>query len=346
MCSSLLLAAVVLAPQPELPPLPFVDRYDAAWAQAKERNVPVLVLDFDGWANGASDGPLEAFFTDRDFLRQAEAAVLVLASQDDHGRERQLLDGVEREVCAKFGVVSCDSHRDMLPKVFSDFGRDGVLVSPLFVVAGPDRKELARFEHEQTPSTISASLVAAGRTLGPGLPRRDWVALTQGARELERLIELHEPAAAVALLAQLRKIPGRFAPHEEVDRLAAKLEESGTKRLARAQELFAAGRALDGLIEADDVKACFGKLACADAAAAQVTAWEKDPAHKPLLRELKEHRSARQLYLSAVELDRAGDARRAVSALDRLLRQFPESRFTDRARSLRDGLESEGGRKG
>src|SRR5262245_48438189 len=130
--------------------LTFADRYDDAFVEARERNVPVLVLDFDGWST-AQGHKIESFYDDKDFLAAVDGAVLVIASQEEHGEKKQTVDGVERTVCSLFGGVPCVTHRDMLPKVFKDFGKEGELRSPLFVLAGPDHKELARIEHEQNP---------------------------------------------------------------------------------------------------------------------------------------------------------------------------------------------------
>ena len=229
-------------------------------------------------------------------------------------------------------------HRDLLPKVFGDFGRDGALVSPLFVVASPDRKELTRLEHEHPPVELTLALKTAAKKLGAGMGRAAYRQVTSGLAQLRRLIDLNEFAAATVLLESLKKVPGNFAPNAEVKVAEQHLDEAGRGQIKRARELWAAQRLLDGLIAIDDVKASFGKLACAGTAASLLAEWEKSPAAATSLQDLKVHRGARQLYFQAVEQEQAGDRKKAIQTLDKLLRQFPESRFTDRGRAMRDGL--------
>lgn len=334
-----ILCALLLACALDQPKLPFTEKYDAAFAEARARNVPVLIVDFDGWTPDRQQTQPSAYYEDKEFLAAAESAVLLLCSQEEHAPRREEIDGTARDVCGAWGGVPCNAHRDLLPKVFADFGRDGELVSPLFVIADADRHEVARLEHEQPPSVVTAALRAAAKKLGPGMPRSDYRALVGGLAKLRRLQELNEPAAAVALLETLKKIPGSFAPHAELKVAEQKLDEAGRGRLQRANDLWSAGRRLEALIEADDVRGSFGKLACVATAAAQVGGWEKDAAvSKADLAELKAHRAARQLYQQAVDQERLGETKRALGTVEKLLKQHPNSRFTDRARSLRDGL--------
>jgi len=329
----MVLACVMLAMQVEAARLLFADRYDQAFLEAKARNVPVLVLDFDGWSSDRGDR-IEFFYEDKEFLAATEGAVLVLASQDDHGEKAQRVDGAERMVCPVYGGISCRSHRDVLPKVFADFGREGQLVSPLFGVADPDHKELGRLEHEQRPAAVAQLLKEASRKLGPGLARGDYLRLQSGLQEIRRLADLHEFSLAVAISEELQKIPGAFTPQQELAAARLKLDQAGRSASQRAEELWNAGRHGDALLELDDVKASFGRFAVAGDAGSRLAAWEKLAEAKPFLGQLKAHRAARQLYLQGLEADRKGDPKRAVQALEKLIRSYPESRFAARARPL------------
>jgi len=341
MLSALLLAAAV-ADGADAPKLPFVAKYDAAWTEAKARNVPVLIVNFDGWTEDLKQGQPTQFYEDKDFLAQADLAVVVMCSQGDHGVRKERIDGEERDVCGRFGGVTCVAHRDLMPKVFGDFGRDGLLPSPLFVIASPDRKELARLEHEHQAPELIVELKAAVKKLGPGMSRTHWLQIEQGLKRVRRAIDESDFAAATGALEPLKKIPGSFSPNSEVKAVEQSLDATGREQLVRAQVHWNNDRRLEALIAADDIKANFGKLPVAQSAAALVAEWEKNPAAKPALAELKLHRSARQLYLQAVELERLGDAKKAAQTIDKLMKQFPESRFTPKARILRDSLKLPG----
>lgn len=337
-----MLATLLLALALDKPTLPFAEKYDAAFAEARARNVPVLIVDFDGWTEDQQQSQPGAFYSDPQFLAQVEGAVVLLASQHDHGARKETIAGEERDVCSLWGGISCNAHRDILPKLFADFGKDGELITPLFVVATPERKELTRHEHEKRPVDLVLALKAASKHLGPGMSRTHYLQIESGLRQLRRLTELHEFAAATALLETLKKVPGNFAPNAEVKAAESALDGAGREQAKRAQELWTAKRHLEALTLIDDVKAAFGKLPCVTAASATLAEWEKDPLTKEHAASLKAHRAARLLYFQAVAYEQANDRKRATETLDKLLRQFPESEFIDRARSLRDGLKSGG----
>ena len=240
-------------------------------------------------------------------------------------------DGVEEAVCKLYGGTSCRNHRDMLPFVFNDFGRDGQLASPLFGVPLSDHSEAGRLTQEHHPPEVIQLLKEVEKKLGPGLRRSDYVRLTQGLKEIKRLSDLNEFASAVAVGEELKKIPGTFTPQQELSVQLQKLDEAGRKMMVRADDLWKAGRPSEALIEMDDVRCSFGKLACAGTAATRMATWEKAPEAKPFLAELKADRAARQLYQQGVEYDRKGDSKRALATLEKLQKFFPDSRFTARA---------------
>jgi hypothetical protein len=336
----MLVACVLLGLQAGPARLPFAERYDQAFLEARQRNVPVLLLDFDGWTTDPNQAQWSAFYEDSDFLAAAENAVLVLASQEQHGERKERVEGSERAVCSVYGGVPCSAHRDVLPKAFADFGRDGQLISPLIAVATPDHKEVGRLEHEQRPAAVVLLLKEGAKRLGPGLRRSDYLRLSRGLQEIRRLADLHEYASVVAICEELQRIPGDFPPQQELRALEQKLDETARGLLARAHELWAAARHLDALLQADDVRLSFGRLAAAATASQQVSAWEKSLEGKPHHAALKADRAARQLYQQGVEFDRKGDAKRARETLAKLARSHPDSRFTERARALLQALQA------
>ena len=311
--------------------LVFAERYDQAFAEAVARNVPVLVLDFDGWSNNEGS-EIDRFYEDRVFLEATDGAVLILASQEDHGSKKQIVDGREKTVCTMYGGVSCTAHRDVLPKVFADFGTEGLLVSPLFGISGPDRKPLARFEHEQTPSTIAQALKAASKHVGAGLSRRDYLRIQQGVPEIDLLINARDYAAAVELWEELKKIPGNFTAQQGLQLAEKNLLDAGRALGEQAANHWSGGRHRDALFDLEEVRTGFGKFEMAARAASQMAIWEKAPEAKPYLEELKADRAARQIYEQAVAFTRKGDANRALQSLEKLLKAHPKSRFSERAK--------------
>jgi hypothetical protein len=328
-------ACLLLAVGLGTPKLVFAEKYDAAFEEAAARNVPVLIVDFDNWATSAGNPQVSEFFDDKEFGQTAsDHAVLLLASNVDHGERKETVGGRTTSVCSEYGSVPCKAHKDVLPKLFADFAKDGQIVSPLFLVASPARKEIARFEHEQHPPAVTAQLKNAAKKLGDGMTRSDYLRLRHGLAEIEESTTLGEFDFAVATCDELSKIPGKLPLNADVAAAARKLDEAGKAKVKRADELWTAGRFGEALLDMEDVRASFGKLAAASEAAAKVAAWEKAPDAKSHLAELKDDRAARALFEQAVQFARKKDVKRTEQQVEKLSRAFPDSRFKNRLNRL------------
>ena len=321
-------------------PLPFADKYDQAFEEAATRNVPVLIVDFDSWANAVPNQTVAAFFEDADFRKVSEQAVLILASQGDHGTKKQVIDGSERQVCKEFGGTLCTNHLRMLTeicrdaKVFAKIGVDGAIHTPLMAVVTPSHDVVGSFTHEQLTATVTNLLRTAQKQVGAGLARGDYLKLVRGLADAKEQADRAEYATATEILDELARIPGNFKPNAAVKSFHASLEPKGRELMTVAELSWKNGQFLDALIEMDDVATGFGKLAVAHDAAARVAAWERAPEAKSELAALKIDRAARQLYLQGVAAARAGDAKKAAATFDKLVKSQPKSRFSARAEKL------------
>ena len=65
--------------EPVEAPYTFAEKYTDAFKEAAERNVPVIILDFDFWIGSAV--PL---LSDQSFRSEAQGAILMLSSGDSH----------------------------------------------------------------------------------------------------------------------------------------------------------------------------------------------------------------------------------------------------------------------
>jgi hypothetical protein len=327
-------------PPPEAAPLPFADRYDQAFEEAALRNVPVLILDFDSWATNNSGGTIAEFYEDAVFRKAADGAVLILASQDEHGTKRQTIDGAEKNVCQTYGGTLCTDHLRMLTeisrdaKVFAKVGENGAIVSPMFVTVTPDHEVVGAFHHEQRAAGIVTMLKDAQKRVGTGLARSDFVRLKRGLDEAKQLVNASDYAYAVEILEELSRIPGDYKPIAAAKSYLESLEPRGRDLMKVAESSWSSGDFANALTQMDDVATGFGRLASAHDATARVAAWEKSPEAKPFLAGLKSDRSARQLFTQGRTANRAGDSKKALAAFEKLVRDFPKSRFSDRARVL------------
>jgi hypothetical protein len=337
----MLLAAVLLSCMlPSDPaPFPFADKYDQAFEEAATRNVPVLIVDFDSWDPKAKE-TIAAFYEDADFRKVTDQAVLILASQGDHGTKKQVIDGVERTVCKEFGGTVCQNHLRMLTdlcrdaKVFAKIGVDGAIHTPLFAVITPTHDLVGSFSHEKLTAEITQLLRTAQKQVGPGLARSDWLKLVRGLADAKEQADLGEYATATEILEGLARIPGNYKPNAAVKSYHDSLETKGRELVVIAEQDWKNGHVLDAMTGMDDVATGFGKLAVAHDAASRVSAWEKAPEAKAELPALKVDRAARQLYFQGVGALRAGDAKRAAAILEKVTKSQPKTRFTARAEKL------------
>jgi hypothetical protein len=300
-------------------------------------------MDFDGWASDPARKVRE-FADDQEFRKAADQAVLLAASQYPHEEVKQIVDGVERQVCSQFGGVSCTATRRIKGEVFLDFAVEGEIISPLFLVARPDKTIVARLEHEHEPADVIRALEKAFRALGPGMPRADYRRMTQGLEELERRISQQDYGLAVEISSGLLEIPGDFPPHERLRAARKRLEEAGANRAAAAVELWDKGAHFDALKRMDAVEAAFGRMGPGRQAKSQLARWLKTAEGKPLKKEFGDYQKARRLYDEGMRLDRKGELRKALSKLKQLVKRYPDSIFAQRAESTIAVIEDELGR--
>jgi hypothetical protein len=321
-------------------PLPFADKYDLAFEEAVTRNAPVLIIDFDSWANANASQTVAAFFEDAEFRKIADQTVLILASQGEHGTKKQVIDGSERSVCKEFGGTLCANHLRMLTeicrdaKVFGKIGVDGAIHTPLFAVVTPTHDVVGSCAGEQPVGAVITLLKSAQKQVGPGLARSDYLKLVRGLAEAKEQADLAEYSISMEILDGLARIPGNFKPNVSVKLFHDSLDAKGRELMTVAENDWRNGHFLDALIQMDDVATGFGKLAVAHDAAVRVAAWEKAPEAKGELMALKNDRAARQLYLQGRAAERAGDPKRELAALEKLAKSFPQSRFTARSEKL------------
>jgi hypothetical protein len=280
------------------------------------------------------------FYEDAAFRKAADGAVLILAGQDEHGTKKQTIDGVERNVCQTYGGTLCSDHLRVLTdlsrdsKVFAKIGENGAIVSPMFVTITPDHEVLAVSHHEQKAPAVVAMLKAAQQKVGTGLARSDYIKLKRGLDEAKQRENASDFPCAVEVLEELSRIPGDFKPIAAAKRELESLEPRGRELMKVAESSWSSGDFAAALTAMDDVATGFGKLASAHDAAARVATWEKSPEAKPFLANLKTDRAARQLFFQGRVAARAGDSKRAGALLEKLVHDFPKSRFADRGREL------------
>lgn len=348
MFAPVLLGLAVLGQDVEEARIVYADDYKAAFEEAGIRNVPVLIIDFDGWST-ARGHQIDHILDDKKFQGFADRFVLLASSQHKHERKKQLVDGEEREVCEIFGGVPCEVTRRIKGDVFGDFAVDGTLISPCFIFADPKKKELTRLEHEQEPGELIREMKLASARIGKGLARSEYVRARQGVARLDRFLTLQEWAPAVELAQELEPLAGgKFTVHEQLRAAIASLDTRGEAMIEEATEIWARGSHLDALKRLDKVQASFLSRSPAKTAGALVAKWQKTEEGKVVLADFKIHQKARKLYDQGMKLDREGEFKKAVSVLKNLRRRYPQTLFAEQAEStirvLEESLKKKRGR--
>lgn len=339
-----LLHAVTLATllAQEAPVHAYASRYEDAFEEATNRNVPVVLMGWDNWSDDPDRGyRFSDWYKDRSFLRATEKAVLILVSQTQHREKAQLVGGEEKRVCSRYGGIQCGIHLRMMANIVKDFAReDGSLIVPLFLVANPDREVVARFEHETPIKEFLPALTAAQKSLGQGLSRLDYLQMKSGLTKARKAVELKEHRRAWSTLRQLAEIPGDGPMHRDLDATRKQLFSSGQKIMEEAEASWEQGRHLQALLSLDQVAFDFEASEIGKRAGITLKKLQKTEEGKPHSRTVKNTREARALYEKGMEQDEAGDFKRALSTLERLIRKHPESLFADKARPLVDLLKA------
>jgi hypothetical protein len=129
-------------------PAPFEGRLAQARELALERNVPTLIATFfegEDWSpqeHHDEVGLRRELFEEREWAANLERAILLLACNRVHARERVVVErdgkSLEVERCATFRSGDCASHQRLFEDVFGAWQDNGELRTPFVLVLRPD----------------------------------------------------------------------------------------------------------------------------------------------------------------------------------------------------------------
>lgn len=162
---------------PALSGVRWARNYDAAFAEAKERNVPIVIIFIQDGEAQNEEYALEVT-TDKEVLKVSRQAVFMIASQgseENHGRKVVTdKNGQNRNVCAKYGEVSCLDHQRIERQAFLQY-TTGEINTPHTYVCDTEGKVLSE-EDDHIPTAVLVKMVnSAIATLGKGMSEDEWV---------------------------------------------------------------------------------------------------------------------------------------------------------------------------
>lgn len=125
----------------------------AAFEKAEARNVPVfLAFNMDG--ERASDSTALTLYRDPAFVKRSADFVCLIASTSRHDAKVEGTGDAAREVCSRFGSLSCDEHLQVEIRASEEFiGRDTV-ISPQHLLVSPQRGVLARKAYQASKNDL------------------------------------------------------------------------------------------------------------------------------------------------------------------------------------------------
>ena len=165
----------------------FHGKLSEAQAEAKERNVPLVVCCvLEG--EEASGRLREALSEDKSFSSLTEGAILLVANDGDHEqREIKVKNAagkrVKKSVCSAFGTDDCDSHKLHWDTVYKDYVMPdgGEWMLPDIYLIRPNGKLERRFlkgSYDDSGggppvSTVAREVETFKKILGPGVRKED-----------------------------------------------------------------------------------------------------------------------------------------------------------------------------
>ncbi|MFH0944893.1 MAG: hypothetical protein V2A76_06815 [Planctomycetota bacterium] len=177
--------------EPDLPvkdtdKLRWIGSYPKALAEAKLRNVPVMVLLAEDSNTGLSQMLGKVFFQDG-FANEAQDSIVPLIAMKgvDHAGEKRQMDGREVQICEYFDVP-CEEHDQSFNQLWN--GRvHRSYWGPIMILLRPDGSEILRIEgseHEQ--ARVLEEIGIAVEEVGKGLGDREY------RKRMDRLVRARQ----------------------------------------------------------------------------------------------------------------------------------------------------------
>lgn len=221
--------------------------YDAAYEEAKVRNVP-LVFVFIQDGEEANERIVTGVFPDNEYVAAMRRAVAVVLSHEAHALKKEVVDGESKGVCAKFGGCPCEAHKRLEPLARAEFFTIGEGVqTPQHLFVLPDRTIFDRILDVAAPGAYVDVLKKAQAKLGRGIGRTEFLAAKKATTEARRLLEAKEYAPAhKAAKAAADGVKGtKFG--EDLEAVIAAVERAATARLEEASSVAKNGDAYRAL---------------------------------------------------------------------------------------------------
>jgi len=316
--------------------------YDAAFEEARERNVPVLVAVIQDGEN-ENERMVRACYSNRDFVRLTEMTVNVIASRgtsEDHGVIEVEVDGRTRRLCEKYGSVACFEHQDLEFAVFRDFSKDGSIDTPYHALVHPlDHRVLGFYDDYIDRASLMSLIKKAQREVGEGLDAEEYERVKAALASAESHLESKEVPAAVEALEEVSRVRADGGIADRVREKLDSIEETGYELLAKGKEAAASGKyptAFQHLMAVKEGFASFRKLQ-REANRAE-RKWKSDPEGRKAAKAIELEPEAKERLESARRFLDGQNYERGLEHLGDLLDRYDGTPSAVRAAELLEAL--------
>lgn len=222
----------------------FQSDFDHAFAEAKERNVPILIaLIQDG--EKENERIVTETYRNRKFIDLSRGLVVLVGSRGlstEHGYEEVERDGRTRRICSKFGAVTCTEHQAIEVAIFREYSNNGRVDTPLHILLHPvDHRRLGDADDYVTTARLSKLVKKAQLEVGRGLTDDEYYEVIAELEAAKKAVEQEEYGVALEELGKIAALEAGGTLVEGAEALVDKLMGLGYEMLAKAEKHGEAG---------------------------------------------------------------------------------------------------------
>lgn len=214
----------------------FGGTFEEALAEAKERNVPLLV-GFNQDGEDANEAILEALYSEKGFVKITARCVPVIASIHEHA---PIKVGNEQR-CSRFPAVTCAQHRRVESKAREKCWGANPVSTPSHVVLAPDGTEAARLLDLVAAGDVESAFAAVRKKHGLGIGAAEAASARAAEKAIKAALAAEDVRAALEAWALLEKaVAGTpWAPRAEAS--SAAIAKLAAAELDKVRSLVNAG---------------------------------------------------------------------------------------------------------
>ncbi len=302
--------------------------FEAAFAEAKRRNVPILV-GFVMDNEEANDRLVSTLYKDPEFVKLTATCVAMVAAREVHPP----LPGAKTVTCSRFLGMPCSVHRSIEEAARAHIFGTKTVQTPYHVVLLPDGTSAGAVEDVQpTPAYVDVVRLAQ-KQLGPSMTAEQFKVADGALRRAKAALDAAEIADAVSALAEVDKIAKGTPFGKEAATTMEAVLAKGRAAIDDAKKLDAGGDTAAALRSLAALRADYKGTPVADEARKADLALRKTKAGQAAAAQLAKEERAAPILDKAREAEAKKDFPKAAREYARAVGIAPGSPLAAAARA-------------